>query len=92
MRLILMNFDKYRRIMYCFTLIMCFCIMIYVIDRDVCDLADVSVIVRDFCVFAQSNVFDDITFDFLYKGEGCKSHTLTRLSFRPVGLWSVLFS
>ena len=62
-----------------------------------CDLVDLSVIVCDFCVFAQSNVivFDDITFDFLYKSgavEGCKSHTLTRLSFRPVGLWSVLFS
>jgi len=46
--------------------------MICAIDRDVCDLADLSVIVRDFCVFAQSNVivFDDITFDFLYKGGG----------------------
>jgi len=36
-----------------------------------CDLADLSVIDCDFCVFAQSNVivFDDITFDFLYKGD-----------------------
>jgi len=37
-----------------------------------CDLVDLSVIVCDFCVFAQSNVivFDDITFDFLYKSGG----------------------